>query len=138
VTDLRRRTIQNLKNIKTERDVGHIEHAQPGHRSAEEQTAFLLIHGCGRTAKGLAAPGFHFDKNQDLAIPADNVNFPSMQSPEIPAQNLPSLLLEKNRSPIFTDSSEREMPGFRRGRASSSPREQTSDDGSDWDHVRRA
>jgi hypothetical protein len=77
----------DLNNDKSKKNIGIIEHPQPGQRASRNSLAFLPINRFDRPAEIFTCPGFYFDKNQGVIITTNNVDFTAAASTKIAEQN---------------------------------------------------
>ncbi len=64
-----------LDDIKSEKNVGIIEHPQPGQRAAGDSLLFLPIHCLERAAEIFSTACFHFYEYESVVVTTDNINF---------------------------------------------------------------
>src|SRR5207249_4163312 len=80
--------------IESEKNVGIIEHSQPGQRAARNSLLLFAIHCFHWPAKILAAARFHFNKYQRVIVTTDNVDFTAAATAEIAQQDFVTATLE--------------------------------------------
>src|SRR5213596_1327498 len=79
------RVIRNddLHDIEPEKNIGIVEHSQPGQSAARNAFLFLSIDGSDRPAKIFTGACFYFDEYERVVIPADDVDLAADASLEV-------------------------------------------------------
>ena len=85
LVDLRRFAFlkQDFDDIEPPREAACAELPEPGIGTAFDQGDFFPIHGIQWADLGLSAPGFDFDKQQQLVVSGDDVDFATPGAAEI-------------------------------------------------------
>ncbi len=106
----------DFDNVEAERDVGHLQHAQPGHRAADEQAAFFPVNGVERAAEILGRAGFDLDKNQGVAgfVATNEVDFPAAGTSEVAVKNFVAASGEGASREMFAAAAECEVGSLSR------------------------
>ena len=84
----------HFHDVKAEKDVGIIEHPQPGQRAARDSALLLPIHCFQRSAEIFSSARFHFHKDQRVIVTTDNINFTAAAAAEIAKQDFVTATLE--------------------------------------------
>jgi hypothetical protein len=74
--------------VEPKKDLGIIEHAQPGESAARDLSLFLAADRFNRPAEIFACARFYFDKDERVAIAADDVDLAAGSPFEIATKNL--------------------------------------------------
>lgn len=95
--------MDDFKDIKAKWDVGIIEQAKPGERTARNEFLLVARDGFSRRPEGEAAPGFDFDEDEGVAglVPADDIDFPAVGCAEVAVENPIALATEITRGQAF-------------------------------------
>jgi hypothetical protein len=75
-------------HIKAEEDVWIIQHSQPGQSTAGDSFLLLSTYRLYWPSEILARSSFHFDEDQRVLVPADNVDLASAVTAKIAEKNL--------------------------------------------------
>jgi hypothetical protein len=78
----------DFHDIEAEKDIGVIEHPQPGQAAARNSFLFLSINGGNRPSKIFPRARLHFDEHERVVITADNVDLAAAASLEVAVENL--------------------------------------------------
>lgn len=78
----------DFDDIEAEQDLGIVEPAQPGERTAGDTLLFLSIDRFERPAEVLTRARFYFDKDERVLIATDNVDLATGAPFEIAIENL--------------------------------------------------
>ena len=84
----------DFNNIESEKDVGIIEHSQPGQRTARDSLLFFPIHRFERPTKIFACACFYFHKYERVLVTTDNVDLATAATAEIAQQDFVTATLE--------------------------------------------
>lgn len=90
-----------------------MQHAQPSQRAPRNEALFGAGHGFRRGAECLAGARFDFDKNQRIAIPANEVHLPAVRRAEVAIKHLEAQAAKvpgRNLLPLAAQ----DMPGIAR------------------------
>jgi hypothetical protein len=84
------RAIRNddFHDIEAEKNIGVVEHAQPGQSAARNAFLFLPINGGNRPAKIFPRPCLYFHEHEGVVIAADNVDLTAAASLEVAVKDL--------------------------------------------------
>ena len=85
---------EHLDDIESEKDVGIIEHPQPGQRAAGDSLLFLPIHCLERAAEIFSTACFHFYEYESVVVTTDNINFATAAAAEIAQQDFVTATLQ--------------------------------------------
>ena len=77
----------DFHDVEPEQDLGIIEHAQPGKCAARDAFLFLLVYRFNGPAEIFVRAGFYFDKNERVAIAANDVDLAAAAPFEIAIEN---------------------------------------------------
>jgi len=77
----------DLNNVKSKKNIGIIEHPQPGQRASRNSLAFLPINRFDGPAEIFTCPGFHFDKYKSVIVTTDDIDLAAAASTEIAEEN---------------------------------------------------
>jgi hypothetical protein len=72
-----------LDDIESEKNIGVIEHPQPGQRAARDSFLFLPIYCCERSTEVFACARLHLHKYQRVIVTTDNVYFTAAAAAKI-------------------------------------------------------
>ena len=84
----------HLHDIESEKDVGIIEHPQPGQRAAGDSLLFLPIHCLERAAEIFSTACFHFYEYERVFVTTNNINFAAAATAKIAQQDLVTATLQ--------------------------------------------
>jgi hypothetical protein len=91
-----------LHDIKAKRNLGIIQHTQPGESAARDTALLIVPDGFERATKVLSAASFHLDKDEDIVLAANNINFAATFAAKISIQDLVPLLPQESAGEFFT------------------------------------
>ncbi len=74
-----------------------------------DESLLLPVHGIQSPSHLLGATGLHLCKDKGFLIAADQIDFPSPRSAEVPAQDFPTQTLQMARSLLLTPVSENKV-----------------------------
>ena len=86
----------DFHNIESKKNVGIIEHSQPGQRAARNSLLFFPIHCLEWTAEIFACPCFYFHKHQRVVVTTDNVDFATAAAAKIAQQDFVTAMLQES------------------------------------------
>ncbi|GAT33156.1 hypothetical protein TSACC_21565 [Terrimicrobium sacchariphilum] len=136
MTNLHRVGHDDLDHIEAVGDIGHVEHAQPGHRAAQDQAAFLAIHCVQRAASLFARAGL--DLNEDELVVRDvaghDIDLSAAGSAEVAIKDLVPVAAEMTGGEALTLPAEQDVLRLLR-RDTAAPPAQNSGDGSGKGHA---
>ncbi len=84
----------DFHDIESEKDVGIVQHSQPGQRAARNSLSFFAVHSFYRTAKIFAAAGLYFNKHERVVVAANNVDLTAAATTEIAEEYLVPVTLQ--------------------------------------------
>ena len=91
----------DFHNVEAERDIGIIQHAEPGQRAAGDVALLIgkkIVH---RTPQCVAASALHFYKDKRVIIATDNIDLPAAAWFEIAVENFVTVSAEKFGGEFF-------------------------------------
>jgi hypothetical protein len=77
----------HFNDIETEKNVGVVEHAQPGEPAASDPFLFIGIDGGDGPAKFFAATRFYFDEYESVVVARDEVDLAAAPATKITIKN---------------------------------------------------
>ncbi len=86
----------DFNNIESKKNVGIIEHSQPGQRAAGNSLLFFQIHRFERPAEIFARACFYFHKYQRVVVTTDNVDLATAAAAEIAQQDFVTAMLQES------------------------------------------
>jgi len=103
LVDLRRLAFikQDLNDIKSPRQAACAQLSEPRICASFNQGDFFLIHGIEWPDFGVAASGFDFDKQQQLALSGYNIDFAAPRSAEIGGEDPAALTAQPSGGDFF-------------------------------------
>ena len=123
---------QNFHHIKTKNDIGIVQQTQPGKTSFGNAHLLLPVYRFDRPPEIFVAARFHFDKNECVAVAANDVDLASAARAEIPVKNFVAVTPQKSASQFLPARAATEMfRQFLRAREAAVQPARKSDDGSD-------
>ncbi len=123
---------QNFHDIETKNDIGIVQQTQPGKTSSRNAHLLLSVYRFDRSPEIFVAARFHFDKNECVAVAANDVDLASAARAEIPVKNFVAVAPQKSTSQFFPARAATEMfRQFLRAREAVAPPARKSGDGSD-------
>lgn len=106
----RPRVQEHFNNVKTEKQFGVTEGAQPRIRPADDEPALGAINRPGGFAKLPPAPRFHFAKDEDLSVAVDDIDFPPALRFEIAVEDFFSAAPELFAGEAFSGAPDMGIP----------------------------
>ena len=85
----------HFDDVEPEKNVGIIEHAQPGERAARDALLLIGPNRFERPAKLFTPARFYFEKDERVIVATDDVDLTAAASLEIPVENFVTVLPEK-------------------------------------------
>ena len=104
----------DFHDIESEKDVGIVEHPQPGQAAARNAFLFLSIDGRDWPAKILPRARLYFDEYERVVIPADNVDLPAAAPLKITVENLVPVTPQESTRQLLAVRAAPEMDRFPR------------------------
>jgi hypothetical protein len=77
----------DFHNIESEKNVGIVEHSQPGQGAARNSLLLFSIDRCPWPAEIFACARFYFDKYQCVIVTTDDIDFTAAATAEIAQQD---------------------------------------------------
>ena len=110
------RVIRNddFHNIEAKKNIGIVEHPQPGQAAARNAFLFLSIDGGNRPAKIFPRARFYFDEYERVVIPANNVDLAAAAPLEVTVENLVSVTPQESTRQLLAVRAAPEMDRFPR------------------------
>ena len=108
------RVIRNddFHNIEAKKNIGIVEHPQPGQAAARNAFLFLSIDGGNRPAKIFPRARFYFDEHERVVIPANNVDLAAAAPLEVTVENLVSVTPKESTRQLLAVRAAPEMNRF--------------------------
>ncbi len=100
-------------DVESKKNIGIIQHAQPGERAARNAMLLIARNGFEGTTEIFARTRFHFDKNERVVVAADDVDFAATASAEIAVENFETIAAQKTAREFFAKSAALQMFGSR-------------------------
>ena len=84
----------DFHDIESEKDVGIIQHSQPGQSPTRNALSFFSVDRFKGPPKIFAAAGFYFNKHQCVIVTTDNIDFTAAPTAEITEEDFVSVAFE--------------------------------------------
>ena len=84
----------DLNNIEAKKNVGIVEHSQPGETAARNAPLFIATNCFQRTAEIFASARFHLDEYQRVVVTTDDVDLAPAAAAKIAEKNLVTATLQ--------------------------------------------
>jgi hypothetical protein len=84
----------DFHDIESEKDVGIVEHSQPGQRAARNSLPFFAIHRFEGPAEIFARTCLYFDKHERVVVAANNVDLTAAATTKITEEDFIAVTLE--------------------------------------------
>lgn len=129
----------NLKDIEAPRDVTGFQEPEPLVGPALYQKFLLTVHRIEGSPGTDTSPSLHLDEDQSVTIPRHDIDLTTSRRAEVPVEDLASLRPNPLRAYPFS-----QLPDLLRGESllpttdrhgPPQQRAQTSNDGSERDHI---
>ncbi len=102
----------DFHHVESEKNIGIIEHSQPGQAAARNAFLFSSIDGGNRPAKIFPRACFHFDEHECVVIAANNVDLAAAASLEVAVENLVPVTPQESARQFLAASAAPEMDRF--------------------------
>jgi hypothetical protein len=100
---------EHLHDIEPKKNVRIIEQAQPGESALRNASSFPPVYRRHWPSKILAAARFDLDKNESVAIAADDIDFAAAPAAEIAVENFVTVAAQKTAGEFFATRPAAEM-----------------------------
>jgi hypothetical protein len=100
---------EHLHDIEPKKNVRIIEQAQPGESTLRNASSFPPVYRRHWPPKILAPARFDLDKNESVAIAADDIDFAAAPAAEIAVENFVTVAAQKTAGEFFATRAAAEM-----------------------------
>ena len=103
-----------FNNVKSEKDIGIIQHSQPCEGTTRNALLFFAINRFNGPAEIVAPAGFYFDENQRVIVTTDNIDLTATATAKITEEDLVTVTPEIATRQRLAPGASPEMTGFGR------------------------
>jgi hypothetical protein len=100
---------EHLHDIEPKKNVRIIKQAQPGESALRNASSFPPVYRRHWPSKILAPARFDLDKNESVAIAADDIDFAAAPAAEIAVENFVTVAAQKTAGEFFATRAAAEM-----------------------------
>ena len=108
-------------HVEPKQNVGIIEQPQPGQAAARDPFSLVAIDRFERAAEIFARARFDFDKDERVAVAADDINFTAGAAPKITIQDFVAAPLQELAGQLLPPGSKSQMLGPRTRKSAAPP-----------------